>query len=441
MRFTHSFFAIAVSLSLLSGCNYLPDWLGADDADDVILPGERIALKRRGALFEPEIPAGEASIQLPPERPASDWNQSFGSASGVSDHLQFTELPQKTLSATLGDGDDFATAILPAPVVENDRIFALDGDGTLSAHSTETLEQLWQSPALESADSDDALLGGGVAVASDVVYAANDEGRIVAISAKEGKLYWQQELKLPLRAAPRLIGSLVLIQSADNQLLALNRRNGEIRWIHEGLNDQASQLQATMPAAGGDRLLATYSSGEVTAIALSDGSVLWSDMLAGSAQTALQEDRFGVLSALMTPRVSFAGSAKSFTAYLTRNGRRVWERRVPLSAHPWLTGTTLYMLTSDQQLLAMNGSNGKILWVQNLPSQIDKDEPITWQHPIVASGKVWMVNNRGQLIAHDAQTGEATAKLEIADDIAAEPVIVGETLYLVSRDATLYALR
>lgn len=423
----------------LSSCNYLPSWMGTEEEEE-ILPGERIPLKRSSSLFESEIPPSEGLIQLPPAQANRDWNQAMGSASNVSDHLSFTDTPDTRLSATIGDGDDFPTAILPAPVVEKTRVFALDGDGTLSAHDTETLAMLWQSSELESDDGDDALLGGGLAVASDVLYAANDEGRIVALSAEDGRLYWQQELKLPLRAAPRLIGRSVLVQSADNQLIALDRRNGEPRWVHQGLNDQASQLQATMPAAGGDMVLATYSSGEVTALSLKDGSVLWNDMLAGSAQTALQEERFGVLSAIVTPRVAFAGSAKSFTAYMTRNGRRIWERRIPLKARPWLTGTTLYMLTSDAQLLALNGSNGRILWVQNLPSEQD-EQAILWQHPIVASDKVWMVNNQGELHSFDAMSGVADAQFDIADGIATAPVIADSTLYLVDNSGTLHALR
>ncbi|MDG1286248.1 MAG: PQQ-binding-like beta-propeller repeat protein [Rickettsiales bacterium] len=426
-------------LLALSSCNYLPDWIG-DQEDEKILPGERIALKRRAELFEAELPAAEGNIQLPPERRNASWNQPLGSSAGVSDHLTLAQPLQVAASTSVGEGTSFSTLIIPAPVIENGRVFALDGNGALSAHDSTSLELIWQSDALVSEDSDDSLLGGGLAVAGKVLYAANDEGKIIALSTEDGRLFWQQELNLPLRAAPRLIGKILLILSADNQLLALNRRDGEPRWIHQGLNDQASQLQSTVPAAGGEMVLATYSSGEVTALSLKDGSELWSDMLAGSAQTALQDERFGALSTLMTPRVSFAGSAKSFTAYMTGNGRRIWERRVPLAAQPWLTGTTLYMLTTDYQLMAVNGGNGKILWVQTLDKK-DGGSTILWQHPIVASDTVWMVGSHGQLKAFNALTGEEGNALEIPEGVVAAPVIADGALYLMDKGATLHALR
>ncbi len=426
-------------LITLSGCNYLPDWIGEKE-DEKILPGERIALKRRAELFEPEIPAAEGNIQLPPERTNDAWNQPLGSSAGVSDHLTLAQPLQIAASSKVGNGSDFNTVIIPAPVTEDGRIFVLDGKGTLSAHDSTSLESIWKSEALMHEDDDDALLGGGLAVAGKVLYAANDEGKIIAVSTEDGRLFWQQELSLPLRAAPRLVGKTLLILSADNQLLALNRRDGEPRWVHQGLNDQASQLQSTVPAAGGEMVLATYSSGEVTALSLTDGAELWSDMLAGSAQTALQEERFGALSTLMTPRVSFAGSAKSFTAYITGSGRRVWERRVPLAAQPWLTGTTLYMLTTDYQLMAVNGSNGKILWVKNLPNK-DGKNTILWQHPLVASDTVWMVGSHGKLKAFSALTGDEGNSLDIPKGVVAAPVVANGTLYLMDKGATLHALR
>ncbi len=430
------FYLLALTLTTTS-CNYLPDWVGQDD-EEVILPGERIALKRRSELFEVEIPMADGNITLPPERLNTEWRQPLGNASSVSDHLTLQQ--PIALSASVDVGDKFKTLLTPSPVVENDRIFTLDGNGTISAHHAETLEPLWKSDALERNDSDDSLLGGGLAVAGKVLYALNDEGLIIALSSETGKLYWEQNLKLPLRAAPRLVGKTLLVLTADNQLIAINRRDGETKWVHRGLNDEASQLQSTMPSAGGEMILATYSSGEVTALSLNDGSVLWSDMLAGSAQTALQEDRFGSLSNLMTPRVSFAGSAKSFTAYMTANGRRIWERRIPLATLPWLTGTTLYMLTTDYQLMAVNGSNGKILWVQQLPKDDDGDT-ILWQHPIIASDNVWMVGSHGELHAFNALTGDAGTPLDIPSNVVAAPVIVNDTLYLLDRSATLHALR
>ena len=427
------------ALFLLSSCNYLPEWVGSKE-EEKLLPGERIALKRNSELFAAEVTAEEVNIRLPEARRNEAWNQTYGSVTGISDHLLLDMPLAAGTSQQVGNGDAFRTLITPSPVVENGKIFALDGNGTLSAHDSQSLEILWQSDALEHSDSDDSLLGGGLAVAGKIIYGASDEGKVIAILAENGRLLWEQQLKLPLRAAPRMIGKTLLIQSADNQLLALNARDGEPRWIHQGLNDQASQLQATVPSAGGNMVLATYSSGEVTALSLDDGSVLWSDMLAGSAQTALQEERFGALSALMTPRVSFAGSPKSFTAYSTRNGRRVWERRLPLQAQPWLTGTTLYMLTVDSQLLAVDGTNGKVQWVQNLDRKQDR-ETILWQHPMVASGKIWMVGNHGVLQVFDAQTGQVDRVIDIPSGINTTPVIVDGTLYLLDSDATLYALR
>ena len=167
----------SAALLLLSSFNHLPDWIGQEE-EEVILPGERIALKRRSELFTAEIPMAEGNITLPPEQLNTEWRQPLGDASGISDHLTLNQ--PLSLAASANVGDNFTTVLTPAPVVENNRIFTLDGNGTISAHHAETLELLWQSDAIEHHDSDDALLGGGLAVAGTVLYAVNDEGKVIA---------------------------------------------------------------------------------------------------------------------------------------------------------------------------------------------------------------------------------------------------------------------
>lgn len=430
--------SLLLGLFLVSGCNHLPDWLGTDE-EDLKLPGERISLKRAPERFLSEVMGTEARINLPEPVTNKNWSQPMGTAAGVADHLALTANIERATSATVGDGNDFSTRLIPSPVVTEQAVYAMDGEGVISAHQLGTLELIWQSSILESEEGD-PLLGGGLAVRSNVLYASNNEGKVVALDTTSGEMKWQRQLSLPLRAAPRILSDTIVIQSADNQLLALDAKTGRSLWEHQGLNDQASLLQATLPAAGGDRVLATYSSGEVTMLSLQKGEVLWSDMLAGSAQTALQEERFGHLSTLMTPRVSFAGSAKSFTAYSTADGRRIWERRMPLLQSPWLAGTTLYVLTTDRQLMALNGANGRIYWLQELP-ETDGGEPVLWQNPVVAANTVWMVGDHGKVYTFEAANGNPILTFEIADGVRAAPVIVQNTLYLLDQHATLYALK
>lgn len=426
---------ILLSLALI-GCS---DWMG--DKEEPPLPGKRISLQAAQEKLKADTDIESEQVVLPQMPANAAWPQALGNATGVSGNLAFSAQPKVIDSVAVGDGAAFIAPVIPAPVMADGMVFAMDGNGVISAHRADDLGKVyWQSEAITHNEDDDegSLLGGGLAWANGAVFAVNDEGTVAALTSNDGTKRWVREFKLPIRSAPRIAGKFLLILTADNQLMALRQSTGELVWSHRGINEISGKLRASPPAARDGAVLASYSSGEVFALELDNGNPLWNDNLAGSGLNSADPATFSTVSPIMATGLSFAGSTHSLTAFESESGNRLWDRKISSLSAPWLAGNYLFVLTADKQLAAIRGINGTVPWIRELPST---EKGALWFGPIVAGGKIWLTNNQGELLAFDPQTGKTMQTIEVPDGVLTAPIIAGQGMYLLTQDAKLVWLK
>ena len=428
----------ALLVLTLGGCSMMPDWFGEEE--EVPLAGERISLGR----FQRTLIADEALRDediLAPVMPVNAaWPQAHGNVTGVSGNLAMQSAPHVAESASVGDGNAFTSTLIPAPILAGSLIFAIDGHGVISAHDINAIDtKVWSSTALQpQEDDEDALIGGGLGYSQGMVFAVGNEGVVAALNAQTGELLWRRELLLPLRSPPRITPYAVLVLTADNQLLALDRNNGELQWSHQGINEITLPLHSTVPALRDGVIVTSYSSGELVALDHEKGAPLWSDTLLVN-ESGDSSRAFRHISPVMATGLTIASSSESIGAFETATGRRLWDREVGVKDVPWLSGNTLFFITPDDQLVAMRGIDGGIHWVKPLPQPVD--EPVLWHGPVVADGALWVVGSNGTLFKLSVKDGSGLDTIDIPDGVMTAPIIANQQMYLISADGRLHSLR
>ncbi len=430
--------SVAIAAILLPSCSILPEWLGEEEEPPIA--GERIALRSSQNVIVADEALADVEILVPMMPTNAAWPQALGNMTAVSGNLALAQNIHIQQSANVGGGNSFTSPLVPPPVIADNMLFAMDGVGIISAHSLDNLRDvIWSTTALAVDGDENRLVGGGVAWSNGVLYAAGSEGKILALNSRDGSLRWEKDILLPLRTAPRIAGKMILLLTADNQLLALNRSNGKLLWSHRGISEIAVPLHSALPAVRDGVVLVSYSSGELVALEQESGTVLWEDVIAsGSFSADLR--RQSHVSPIMARGLSFGAGPERIVAYETGSGRRIWERKISAKQAPWLAGNTLFVLTTNSKIVAMRGTDGGIHWVHDLPS-LEDDEPILWYGPIVAGNQVWVVGNHGKLIALSPQTGQQLQIISVPADIMTTPVIANETMFLLDKEATIYALQ
>jgi outer membrane protein assembly factor BamB len=198
----------------------------------------------------------------------------------------------------------------------------------------------------------------------------------------------------------------------------------------------------------GNLLLVAYSSGELFALNALNGREQWEDNLASSRRGG---GVMGIAAIRGQPVLTAEGSAAlaisnsgRLVAIDTRSGQRVWDQRLAGNQMPWVAGSTVFLLTSQSQLMALNLADGKIRWLTQLAQWENGKEHsgvISWYGPVLAGGKLWITSSTGRLRSYSPEDGAEAADLDAGRAINRPPVVAGGTLYTLDDSATLTAWR
>ena len=127
-----------------------------------------------------------------------------------------------------------------------------------------------------------------------------------------------------------------------------------------------------------------------------------------------------------------------------RTGVRAWEQRIGGTQTPWVAGDFLYVLTTEGQLVCLSWSDGRIRWVlplQRFEDEEEQEDPIIWTGPVLAGDRLIVAGSHSEVLSISPYTGTIMGWLKTSEAVLIPPVVAGNTIYLLTEDADLIALR
>jgi outer membrane protein assembly factor BamB len=325
-------------------------------------------------------------------------------------------------------------------------VYAMDAKGYVSAHPANNLNKVRWVSDVPVVDADEDILGGGLAVAGNQLFVATGQGDLFSLNVENGNSIWKKSIGSPMRSAPKIHMGTLYIATVDDQVLALDAASGNIIWQHRGLCERTSFLSAVSPAIGENIVVAAYSSGEIYGLAADTGQEIWNDSLALALKTSATSVFTGFNGdPVIAGGVAFASSNNGLTAAThLLTGQRLWEQEIGAGDTPWLATNYLFVLTSDAQVAAVHARDGRVKWVYKLPRFANAEkqlEPYRWYGPMMLGGQLAVFGGHGKAMLLSPEDGKQIAKVDVPDNMRMAPVVAGKTLYVVTGDAKLHALR
>jgi outer membrane protein assembly factor BamB len=206
-------------------------------------------------------------------------------------------------------------------------------------------------------------------------------------------------------------------------------------------------MVSTSAAVACEFVIAPYSSGEVYAIRVQNGRPAWSDMLTRShGVTALSEIDDIAGKPVVDRDLVFAISHSGVMAAIQLDkGDRQWQRDIGGIQTPWVAGDYIFVITLQNQLMCLTRKEGRVKWIHQLPRWVDPDDntsaPIVWSGPVLVSDRLVVVSSDGYAQALSPYTGNLMARMEIPDAAYIAPVVANDTIYILTNNADLVALK
>ncbi len=430
------FFVLCITV-LLTGCSMLPNWLG--EREEEALSGNRLNVLPSETTVKPDLEGATTSVSA--ESDKLHWIQAISSSTDMGNFKLESKFDSIDY-ASIGSGNDWQTPLNVSPVASETTIYAMDSKGFVSAHKISDVDsKIWQTSISKAARKSN-IPGGGLAIGAENLYAITGSGEFASISLADGKVAFSRSLNLPVRSAPRFYDGKIFVTTLDNQLIAIDALDGKILWKHSGVSEATGILGAATPVAESGVVVATYSSGEVFAIDTNSGKEAWAESLATTSRiskTASLSD-IDASPVIDSGNVYISGHGGALASYNLSSGRQIWERDIPSISTPWIDGNYIYVLTTQNELLALDKNNGSIIWVLALPKYKNEEkmkDAVSISSPIMAGGRLLLAGNRGEMYIVSADNGNLIRKIKIPEEVYTQPIIVSGKIFLVTKKAEI----
>jgi len=424
----------------LAGCGLWDDWFGSRKTP---LPGKRERIL--GARRALEVDEGTPKVELPPAVRNAAWPQAGGNPAHFMGHLAASDRLAEAWSANIGAGGGYRRKIMAQPVVADGIVYVMDSKAVVSAFDMARGNRVWRTDTKDD-DDDSTNVGGGLTLDQGTLYAVNGLAELVALDAAKGTIRWRSRFGAPTRSAPTVVEGRLFVTTIEDRLLALAADDGRQLWSHQAANPTTSILGRPAPAYSTGLVVGGFGSGELATMRADSGSVVWTDTLATAVRSGSLADFPAIrgLPVIGDGRV-YAMSLGGLTVAIDLpTGRRLWEREAAGEDSPWATGSWLFIISLEQKMAALNRDDGRVSWVTQLPrwkNPEKEEDPITWYGPLLVSDRLVVAGTNHEALAVSPYTGEILGRQELSGAASLGPIVADGTVFVVTDDGRLLALR
>ncbi|MBY5992832.1 outer membrane protein assembly factor BamB [Ferrimonas balearica] len=345
-------------------------------------------------------------------------------------------------TARVGKGiEDFWSSLSPA--VAYDKVFVSERYGLVTAFDQADGSKLWETN-LRRVFAEGALqknkgarLSGGLATGFNKVFVGSENAVLFALNAEDGSLAWQATTGGEVLSDPAVVGAMVVVNTAAGKVQAFDVDTGEFQW----------QVDLTMPSlvlrgssgigqAQGAAFVGTPD-GKITAMFAENGNLLWEARLAEASganelERVVDVDASPVVLGETVYGVAFNGN---LTAIELRSGRVLWSRKYSSYAPLAIRGFDIYLTDARGGIYAIDRRNGLEKWGNTELTGRLVTAPQVMGDYLVAG------DFEGYLHILDRATGTLLGRTQVdSSGLYTQAVRDGDTLYLQTRAGRIAAV-
>lgn len=254
-----------------------------------------------------------------------------------------------------GQGDSFKKL---TPVVDGGFVFAASDDGDVVAVNSTNGDLMWLTE-LETS------ITGGVGAGDGIVMVGTEAAELVVLSQSDGHEVWRTRVSSEILSQPKTDGDIVVVQTVDGKLVAVDRENGLQRWTYETTLPALTLRGTSSPVLTSEgTVVAGFSNGILVSVAAEDGVWSWEERVAVpdgqyDIERVIDVDGDLLLDGARILASSYQGNLMAFD---TATGRIVWGMEAS-SYHGMDQGFgNIYYSNDESHLVAVRDNSSDVVW-------------------------------------------------------------------------------
>jgi len=344
---------------------------------------------------------------------------------------------------SVGDGvDDYFSRI--KPIVAYDKVFSASRVGDVYAFDVVTGKKVWQAD-LSDIQSErsfwdsrvSALIAGGPIAGLNKIFLGSESGKVFALDAQTGDLVWQADIKGEVITPPAIDSGILIVNSASGIMKAFNADTGEVLWEIEQDVPALTLRGISAPVVASGGVLIGTGKGDVSVYILDKGQQGWTTEVGEATGSTELERVIDVDSApvVFGDKIYAISARGNLAAIELKSGRILWKRQYSSYRQISVYRNDIYITNTRGHVYALNRLNGIERW-SNLSLT---NRGVTG--PVVVDNYVVVGDFEGYLHWLNQESGEIVARHEVdGSGIHSTPTVVDDVIYTQSRDGDLQAI-
>ena len=268
---------------------------------------------------------------------------------------------------------------------------------------------------------------------------ADNIAKYYAIDINNGELSWSKNNIAPFNSQIKIFKDKFFVIDFDNILRSYSIKSGEEIWNFKTEKSFIKSQQKLSVVVSDNRVIFINTLGDVSAIDLSSGNLLWQTPTQSSS---IYENSFSLKNSdliIENKSIYFSNNKNEFFALDERNGIVKWKQTINSNLRPTFTDGLLFTVTMEGYLAVLDARNGNIVRMTNIFNVIKNYkkknvEPIGF---IVTKNKIYVSLNNGKLIVVDIATGKTIDIIKIDNEKVSRPYVLNGNMYIVRDNAIL----
>ena len=357
----------------------------------------------------------------------------------ISDIGQFTDIPT---NITLQDNIKLSQKVNPryfypsymdsAALVVSDIFYSYTGT-TLAAYNLLTEKNLWSVSAVKTSDEKQDIIGGSIAYYKDVLYLSSGGRDFIAFEASSGKELWRARLPNVVRNIALVRNNQIYVSSTDNTVSCFNL-SGKLIWRYDAPIYSLISSRLYIPSVSyGNKVITITTAGDLVVLNRHDGEELTQVNLAASSIIGDGSLAKGpIASPVLNKHNLYILTGESNLLKIDlENPAVVWQKSFAGAKSFWVTPEVVYILTEDNQLLAVEGGQGKIVWMIDLPKEPNNKDLDSFYGPVFAGNQLIVTNANGKFFTFSPYDGKLTSSNKTSLSFNRAPIVVNEKAYFI----------
>ena len=334
-------------------------------------------------------------------------------------------------SASIGNGQGSDYFEL-TPAIDGERIFAASEDGNIYGLELDSGDVIWRTRL------DDETVTGGVGAGRGLVLVGTANAEVIAFNQFTGEELWRGAVTSEVLSPPQTNGDVVVAQTVDGKLIALDAGDGARRWIYETTLPALTLRGTNRPVITPQGfVIAGFSNGTLVSVAADDGIWRWEERIAipeGRYDIERVIDADGDLQ-LDGNRVLASSYQGNVMAFDIATGRIVWGMEAS-SYHGLDQGFgNIYYSSEASHVVAVRDNSNDIVWTnEDLEHRALTGPKTVGNYIVVADFEGWL-----HVISQI--DGRIVGRMRVDNDgVRANILADGSRLYVYGNSGTLMAL-